>query len=149
MQVDLRTNLCMQPIKNQGKCASSWAFAATAVTEFHFCRSSWGFKVALRYKVHWCYKTASSLQDVVVNFSFSQIVNKSCSIALLPIKAVTAVGIIKRGLTCPKPMARLPLTVIPIKLFREGANTAIKLLLGLPRILPSPLLRTWALSWNN
>jgi len=35
--VDLRTDKCMPPIKNQGQCGCCWTFSATATLEFNNC----------------------------------------------------------------------------------------------------------------
>lgn len=44
--VDWRNNTCMQAVKNQGRCGSCWAFAATTVVEFSSCLKT-GKAVAL------------------------------------------------------------------------------------------------------
>ena len=46
-KIDYRNDSCMQPIKDQGKCGSCWAFSTVSLVEFNNCVST-GNSIALR-----------------------------------------------------------------------------------------------------
>lgn len=45
--LDLRTDVCMSPIRNQASCGSCWAFTAIAPLEFSYCKAHGNVKVDL------------------------------------------------------------------------------------------------------
>ncbi|EFX63862.1 hypothetical protein DAPPUDRAFT_334897 [Daphnia pulex] len=40
LQADYRTHACLSPVRDQGRCGSSWAFAAITPLEFNWCKKN-------------------------------------------------------------------------------------------------------------